>query len=65
VSRPRFDRETAEVKKIHPGLDDSTARRVAESYTHVATSSDASLSGLLSESRRAENTSAAGNDVTP
>lgn len=65
MSGLKFEREAAEVKKVHPGLDDSTARRVAESYTHMAGGSAANLNGLLSESRRAENSSAAGNDVTP
>lgn len=63
MSSPQYVRETARVKEVHPGLDDATARRIAESYVQKAAELGTSLEDLLAQSLRAESSSAVGNDT--
>jgi len=65
VSRPKYNRETEQVKEAHSGLDNSTAQRVAEQCVQVARDSGTPLSEVIAETVRAENGSAAGNTSTP
>lgn len=64
MSKPQYVRETAQVQQVHPELDTGTAKRVAERYVGIARETGTPLSELLAESARAQNSSAAGNDVT-
>jgi len=64
MAKPAYARETAQVKAVHPDLDDATARRVAEQYVQVSRDSGTPLPELLAESVRAENSSAAGNQAS-
>lgn len=64
MSKPQYTREAAQVQQAHLGLEDATARRVAEEYVGIARQTGTPFSEVLAESVRAENSSAAGNDAT-
>lgn len=65
MSGPQYDRETAQIVQAHPGLDGATAQRIAEAYVTVAAETGVDVKSLTADSVRAENSSAAGNDITP
>lgn len=63
--KPHYAREAAQVQQAHPGIDDASARRVAEQYVVVAVETGTDVKTLIEDSIRAAGSSAAGNDVTP
>ena len=64
MTKPKYQRETERVLKVHPGLDEDSARRVAEKYVEVARTGQTTFAHVLAESVRAEKSSEAGNDVS-
>lgn len=63
--KSQYAREAAQVQQVHPGIDDASARRVAEQYVVVAVETGTDVKTLIEDSARAAGSSAAGNDVTP
>ncbi len=55
----------AEVSEAHPEITGTTAERISDAFRGVAQGYGTDVPTLVAESRRAENSSAAGNDVTP
>ncbi|MFE0472431.1 hypothetical protein ACFW2V_12540 [Streptomyces sp. NPDC058947] len=54
-----------EVSQAHPELSGTKAERMSDAYRGVAQGYGTSVSTLAEESRRAEESSKAGNDVAP
>lgn len=63
--KSQYAREAAQVQQVHHGLDDASARRIAEQYVAVAAETGTDVKTLIEDSVRAAGSSAAGNDVTP
>lgn len=52
------------IREAHPSLDVESSKRIAEAYVAIAPRTVTTVSIMAAESRRAEESSAAGNDLT-
>jgi len=61
----RDERPVTQVGQAHPELDQHTSERVAGALAGIAEGYGVDVKTVVAETVRAENSSAAGNDVTP